>query len=125
MILVDTSVWVDHLRKGDAQLAELLDGNAVVMHPFVTGEIACGSLADRSSVLELMSDLPPATIAEPQEVLDFIHRRSLHGKGLGYVDIHLLVSTILTDGVKLWTRDKRLRTAALQLGCSHADITAH
>ena len=125
MILVDTSVWVDHLRRGDAKLAELLERGAVVMHPFVIGEIACGSLADRSSILELLQDLPMAVIADSDEVLGFIERLGLHGKGIGYVDVHLLASVQLTEGTKLWTRDKRLRAAAGDLGCAHHDTGAH
>ena len=125
MILVDTSVWVDHMRRGDTKLAELLERGAVVMHPFVIGEIACGSLADRSSVLELLQDLPMAVIAESAEVLGFIGRRGLHGRGIGYVDVHLLASVTLIEGTKLWTRDKRLRAAADDLGCAHQDTGAH
>ena len=125
MILVDTSVWVDHLRRGDTELAEFLERGVVVMHPFVIGEIACGSLADRSLILELLQDLPMAMVADSDEVLGFIERHGLHGKGLGYVDVHLLVSVALTDGTKLWTRDTRLRTAADDLDCAHPDTTAH
>ena len=125
MILVDTSVWVDHLRRGDAQLVELLERGAIVMHPFVVGEIACGSLADRSTILELLQDLPTAVVADNDEVLGFIERQGLHGKGIGYVDVHLLASIALTDGAKLWTRDKRLRAAADDLDCAHADGSAH
>jgi predicted nucleic acid-binding protein len=125
LILVDTSVWVDHLRRGDAQLAESLERGTVVMHPFVIGEIACGSLTDRSSMLQLLQDLPMAAVADSDEVLGFIERHSLHGKGLGYVDVHLLASVALTDRTKLWTRDKRLRVAADDLDCAHPDATAH
>jgi len=125
LILVDTSVWVDHLRGGDAQLADLLERTKVVMHPFVAGEIACGSLADRAPILELLQDLPAATVAEAVEVLGFIERHVLHGKGIGYVDVHLLASVALTDGAQLWTRDKRLLAAAQTLGCAFQDTTAH
>ena len=118
MILVDTSVWVDHLRRGDAQLAQLLEGAAVLMHPFVIGEIACGSLADRKGVLELLQDLPVAPVADVDELLAFVERQRLFGKGIGYVDIHLLASVALSAGAALWTRDKRLRTAADGLGCA-------
>ena len=97
MILVDTSVWVDHLRNGDALLADLLERANVVMHPFVIGEIACGSLRDRSSILELLQDLPAAVVAEGREVLGFIERHVVHGKGIGYVDVHLLASVALTE----------------------------
>ncbi len=124
MILVDTSVWVDHLRSGDARLVELLDRGQVLMHPFVIGEVACGSLGDRSLVLELLQDLPAACVAESEEVLSFIERHALHGKGIGYVDVHLLASVALTVGTKLWTRDKRLREAAEAFACAFQDTTA-
>lgn len=125
MILVDTSVWVDHLRRGDAQLAELLEGAAVITHPFIVGEIACGSLADRRTVLELLQDLPMATVAEAGEILGFIERHRLHGKGIGYVDAHLLASVALTDGAALWTRDRRLRAAADALRYSFRGSGSH
>jgi predicted nucleic acid-binding protein len=125
LILVDTSVWVDHLRSGDAQLADLLERGAVLMHPFVVGEIACGSLSDRSSILELLGDMPAAVVAEGDEVLAFIERHVLHGKGIGYVDVHLLASVALTEGASLWTRDKRLRLAAEDLGRAFRDSTSH
>ena len=125
MILVDTSVWVDHFRKGDPQLTGLLELGVVAMHPFVVGEIACGTLADRSTILELLQDLPASVVAESEEVLGFIERHRLHGKGIGYVDVHLLASVTLTDGAKLWTRDKRLRAAADALGFAHRDASVH
>ena len=125
MILVDTSVWVDHLRNGDVRLADLLERGAVLMHPFVVGEIFCGSLSDRLPILQLLRDLPAMVVAEADEVLGFIERHSLHGKGIGYVDVHLLASTALTAGARLWTRDKRLGVAAHDLGCAFQDATAH
>lgn len=125
MILVDTSVWVDHLRRGDAQLVNLLERANVAMHPFVVGEIACGSLRDRSSILELLQDLPAAVVAEGEEVLGFIERHVLHGNGIGYVDVHLLASVALTEGAKLWTRDKSLRRVAQALGCAFRDAAPH
>ena len=125
MILVDTSVWVDHLRRGDAQLVDLLERANVIMHPFVVGEIACGSLRDRSSILDLLQDLPAAAVAEGGEVLGFVERRVLHGKGIGYIDVHLLASVALTAGAKLWTRDKKLRAVANALGCAFQDAAAH
>lgn len=124
MILVDTSVWVDHLRRGDARLVDLLARASVVMHPFVVGEIACGSLRDRAPVLNLLQDLPMAVVAQSDEVLGFIDHHSLSGKGIGYVDVHLLASVALTPGAKLWTRDKKLREVADQLGLVHQD-TSH
>jgi predicted nucleic acid-binding protein len=125
LILVDTSVWVDHFRRGDAQLVDLLERATVITHPFVVGELACGILGDRSSILELLQDLPAAAVAEGEEVLGFIERHVLHGKGIGYVDVHLLASVALTEGAKLWTRDKRLRVVAQTLGCAFQDAKAH
>lgn len=97
MSLVDKSIWVDHLRRGNARLAALLDGNKVLMHPFVLGEIACGSLARRATVLELMGQLPQAAMADVDEVLGFIERHYLHGKGIGYVDVRLLASAAIDN----------------------------
>ena len=125
MILVDTSVWVAHLRSGDAGLAALLEQGAVICHPFVTGEIACGSLKSRAASLELLQDLPMAAVAEFDEVLGYIDRYKLHGKGIGYVDVHLLVATALTSGAKLWTLDRRLHAVALELGCAQSGPGTH
>ena len=124
MILVDTSVWVDHLRRGDLGLVDLLERSAVLMHPFVVGEIACGSLRDRESILELLQDLPAAVVATPDEVLKFIGSHALHGKGIGYVDVHLLASVALTPGIQLWTRDTKLHRIADSFGCAFPE-SAH
>ncbi len=124
MILVDTSVWIDHFRKGDARLVDLLERGVVVMHAFVVGELACGNLADRASTLELLQQLPTAVVAESDEVLGYIDRHKLHGKGIGYVDVHLLASAVL-GGTALWTRDKRLCEVAGSLGCAVPDLGAH
>jgi len=124
LILVDTSVWVDHLRRGDPGLVDLLERSIVIMHPFVVGEIACGSLRDRESILELLQDLPAAAVADGDEILRFIESHALHGKGIGYVDVHLLASVALTEGARIWTRDKKLRLVAQMMGCSYQD-TAH
>jgi predicted nucleic acid-binding protein len=121
LILVDTSVWVDHLRRGDAGLVDLLERSAVLMHPFVLGEIACGSLRDRESILRLLRDLPCAWVATDEEVLRFIEVNALHGKGVGYVDVHLLASVALTPDAKLWTRDSRLCRQAEYLGMAHPE----
>jgi hypothetical protein len=121
LILVDTSVWVDHLRRGDAKLVDLLERSAVVMHPFVVGEIACGNLRDRESILELLQDLPAAVVARADVVLMFIETHVLHGKGIGCVDVHLLASVALTPGTSLWTRDTKLRRMADVLGCAHPE----
>jgi predicted nucleic acid-binding protein len=120
MILVDTSVWVDHLRKGDRGLAELLTASSVLMHRFVIGELACGNLRKRDQILALLKDLPRAAVATDDEVLFFIERHALMGRGLGYVDVHLLSSAALHGTARLWTRDKRLRAAADSLGLGHA-----
>jgi predicted nucleic acid-binding protein len=95
------------------------------MHPFVVGEIACGSLRDRLSSLELLQELPAVAIAEGEDVLGFVERHVLHGKGIRYVDAHLLASVALTEGAKLWTRNKRLRLVAQAPGCAIQDTTAH
>jgi predicted nucleic acid-binding protein len=92
------------------------------MHPFVVGEIACGSLADRALTLDLLLSLPAALVAEPDEALIYLDQHSLHGKGIGYVDVHLLASAAIS-GAKLWTRDKRLRLVARGLGCALADAS--
>ncbi|PVE22519.1 VapC toxin family PIN domain ribonuclease [Microvirga sp. KLBC 81] len=122
MIIVDTSVWIDHLRAGDLGLTELLENGRVLAHPFVTGEIALGSLRQRSAVLEALRSLPQATVASDDEALMFIETRKLYGIGIGYVDAHLLTAAQLTPGVTLWTRDRRLREASMQLRLS-ADLT--
>ena len=116
MILVDASVWVDHLRAGDKQLAAALDAAEVLVHPFVLGEIACSHLRHRREVLELLDHLPSAPVATTTEVLAFIEDRKLMGRGLGYVDVHLLAATALSSELRLWTRDKRLGAVARQLG---------
>jgi len=108
MILVDTSVWVDHLRAGDDGLAELLHHGRVLMHPFVLGELALGSLLQRRLVLDSLQDLPNAITASDAEVLILIETAGLSGAGIGYVDAHLLASVRLTPDASLWTRDKRL-----------------
>lgn len=120
MILVDTSVWVDHLRKSDRGLAELLTASNVLMHPFVIGELACGNLRKRDQILALLKDLPRAGVATDNEVLFFIERHTLMGRGLGFVDVHLLASVALHGTARLWTRDKRLRAAADSLGLGRA-----
>ncbi len=109
MILVDTSVWVDHLRKGDAELEDLLEHGSVLPHPFVIGELALGRIPKRDVFLTAIGDLPKATMAEDDEVLRFISDYNLFGLGVGYIDVHLLAAVKLTAGALLWTRDKSLR----------------
>jgi predicted nucleic acid-binding protein len=116
MILVDTSIWVDHLRAADDRLALLLDHGEVLTHPSVTGELALGTLRERELIFGALQDLPQAIIASDDEVLQFIDRQSLYGRGIGYVDAHLLTAVQLTPDAALWTRDRRLQAVAVQLG---------
>jgi predicted nucleic acid-binding protein len=116
VILVDTSIWIDHLRVGDKRLIGLLDSESVLVHPFVVVEIALGNLLHRERVLRTLQDLPHASVATDQEVLRLIDRHALAGSGIGFVDAHLLAATRLTAGASLWTRDKRLFAAAERLG---------
>jgi predicted nucleic acid-binding protein len=115
VILVDTSVWIDHLRSGEPALATALEGGRVLMHHFVLGELACGNLKNRSEVLRLLGDLPAAPAATDPEALGFIERRALMGRGIGYIDVHLLASAALADVGRLWTRDRRLAAVAAEL----------
>jgi predicted nucleic acid-binding protein len=114
VILVDTSVWIDHFRNGRADLGVLLDQGDVLMHPFVASELACGNLSARESTIELLQQLRTITVADHAEVMAFIERQRLHGRGVGYVDVHLLASAAL-DGARLWTRDRHLRALATKL----------
>ena len=111
MVLVDTSVWVSHLRDGNAELANLLNDGKVLCHPLILGELACGNLKDRAVILSFLQLLPMSIEAEHDEVLSFIENNRLMGKGMGYVDVHLITSAVLTD-VPVWTLDKKLAQAA-------------
>jgi predicted nucleic acid-binding protein len=115
VILVDTSVWVEHLRAGNARLASELDAGRVLTHPFVIGELACGTLHNRRDVLALLNRLPSAPMAAHAEALEFLERRALMGRGIGFIDVHLLASVALTVAAKLWTRDRRLAEIADEL----------
>jgi len=115
MILVDTSVWIDHLRHNDPVLSELLQGRQILAHPFVVGELALGSLRQREAVLSALRDLPQSLVASDSEAQTFIERHKLYGLGIGYVDVHLLAATFLNRDARLWTRDKRLRETAARL----------
>lgn len=121
MILVDTSIWVDHLRAGNLALTAALETGDVHSHPFVIGEIACGNLKNRREVLQLLGALPGAPVATDQEALDFIERRALMGRGIGYIDVHLLASVALAGTARLWTRDKRLADVATDLHLAHRE----
>jgi len=116
VILVDTSVWIDHLRRGETALAEALDAGEVLMHPIVLGEVACGTLRHRDEVLSLMRDLPRAPVATDDEALGFIESRRLMGRDIGYADVHLLASVTLEPGAMLWTGDRRLSAVARDVG---------
>ena len=116
MILVDTSVWIDHFRAGNETLTNLLDAGEVLGHPFVIGELALGNLRQRDALLADLQDLPQAATASDEEVLNLIDREALYGRGIGYVDAHLLAASRLTVGSKLWTLDRRLHAVAANLG---------
>lgn len=118
MVLVDTSVWISHLREGNGELAALLNDGEVLCHPFIVGEIACGNLKNRTTVLSLLEALPMALVGEHKEVLAFVENNDLMGKGLGYVDVHLIVSAALT-GLSLWTFDRRLKQVSGLLNLEH------
>jgi len=113
-MLVDTSVWVEHLRRGDPTLSALLDGDEVECHPFIIGELACGSMRRRSEVLSLLRRLPQVPVASHDEVLTFIERHRLMGRGIGWIDAHLLASAALGN-TPLWSRDRRLSEVATEL----------
>ena len=120
MILVDTSVWVDHLRKDDSGMRILLDGGRVLLHPLVIGELAMGNMNRRDFVLKALRKLPQALVAREEEVLQFVSARRLFGLGIGYIDAHLLTSVQLTLGASLWTRDRRMFEVAGKLGVAIA-----
>ncbi len=116
MIIVDTSIWVDHLRRNNELLASLLDDGRVLVHPFVIGEVALGQMRQRKIILAALLDLPRSQVATEEEVLGFIERHTLSGRGVGYIDVHLLAAARLTAGAALWTRDRRLHAVADALG---------
>ncbi|MCJ2059071.1 type II toxin-antitoxin system VapC family toxin [Methylobacterium sp. J-048] len=119
MILIDTSVWIDHLREADPMMMALLGESRQRVHPFVIGELALGSLRDRSTVLGLLEKMPPAPVAESGEVMRLIADHALHGLGIGYIDTHLLASAKLVPGSRIWTRDQRLAAVSDRLGLSY------
>jgi predicted nucleic acid-binding protein len=117
MILVDTSVWIEHLRTGVSKLSSLLYDEQVFCHPFVIGELACRNLKNREEILTLLTALPRARVAEHREVLHLLETERLYGRGIGWIDAHLLASTLLS-GCSLWTLDKSLRRTAAGLNIS-------
>ena len=118
MVLVDTSIWVDHLRKGNRHLEKLLLDAEVVCHSFVIGELACGKLENRAEILSLLQSLPSTSTIDLDEYLYFIDQNHLYGFGIGFVDIHLLASAKLAD-IPIWTADKKLREVAINLNISY------
>lgn len=118
MILADTSIWVAHLRLADPTLGMRLRAREILSHPFVIGELAMGNLGQRAAKLQLLDELPKAVVASHDEVMTLIEQHGLHGLGVGYIDMHLLASTRLTPGARLWTRDQRLHAVGAQMGVS-------
>jgi len=123
VILVDTAVWIDHLRAGNQRLSLLLERGQVVAHPWVIGELALGNLQRRSEILGLLMGLPRATVATDEEILELINRQALYGSGIGYVDAQLLTSTRLTEDCRLWTLEARLSSVAARVGVVAPQIT--
>ena len=118
MTLVDSSVWIDHLRHGNASLSELLEADQALCHPFIVGELACGNLRSRATTIELLQTLPAAPVAEHREVFVLIERQRLMACGIGWIDVHLLASALLVRAV-IWTYDRPLAKVARRLGvCS-------
>jgi predicted nucleic acid-binding protein len=116
MMLIDSSIWIDHLRATDTRLSALLTRKEAVVHPFVLGELLLGMVANRPALMETFSDLPQAKVATPGEVLVVIDRHRLYGRGIGYVDGHLIASALLMIETRIWSRDRRLMTIAGELG---------
>ena len=121
MVLVDTSVWINHLRNNDPQLEKLLFDGSVVCHPHIIGELACGNIKNRQEIISLLQALPQISLVDFKEFLYFIEQNQLHGKGIGFVDIHLLASAKL-DRIPLWTADKRLQSASVELDLKYKII---
>jgi predicted nucleic acid-binding protein len=119
LILADTSVWVDHLRASDSHLAALLRDGMVLIHPFIIGELALGNLRQREIILTSLGDLPHANVATDTEVLHYIDSNALAGRGIGFIDAHLLAAVALNGSAALWTKDKRLHGIAVQLGLAY------
>ena len=115
MILVDSSIWIEHLRKGSRELSGLLYDLQVLTHPFVVGELACGNLRNRKEILQLLKELPEATVGQHGEVLQLLESHKLMGQGIGWIDAHLLTSSLLS-GAPLWTNDRKMRSVSAALG---------
>jgi predicted nucleic acid-binding protein len=118
VILVDTSIWIDHFRHGDAELRRIIHDDRLLCHPFIVGELALGSLRERDAVIAFLAAQREATIATHSEVMTTIDRYAIFSMGIGYTDVHLLTSTLLDRRSSLWTRDKRLAAAAQKVGAT-------
>jgi predicted nucleic acid-binding protein len=116
VILADSSIWIDHLHKRDEMLADFLERERILLHPFVIGEVALGHIRNRALVVHNLQQQPRAVVASDNEVLNLIDHEKLAGTGIGYVDAHLVASVRLTAGSSLWTRDRRLNDVAQRLG---------
>ena len=118
MVLVDTSVWIEYFRKGHARLEELLNNTDVSIHPFIIGELACGTIKNREEILNLLQTLDSSPEISLQEILRFIEMNKLQGKGIGFIDVNLLASSLLSD-CRLWTNDKKLHNIAQKMGIAY------
>jgi predicted nucleic acid-binding protein len=118
MILADTSVWIDHLRTVDDKMLSLIKVRMVLCHPYVIGEIILGSLRNRDEILSNLQDFPQAPVAQGEDILQLIATHKLFGRGIGYVDAHLVASSLLQSGAQLWSRNKKLKAVAVELGIS-------
>jgi predicted nucleic acid-binding protein len=125
VILVDTSVWADHLRRSDPTMTALLEAGDILVHAFIIGELALGNLPKRDEVIEDLTDLPHIGAATDEEVLHLIEVHRLYGTGIGYVDAHLLAAVRISPGTSLWTRDRRLAAVAERLSPPHIAIVTH
>jgi predicted nucleic acid-binding protein len=121
MILVDTSVWADHLRKESPRLVQMLEETRVLIHPFVIGELACGNLPDRGATIRFLTEIPVVPVATHAETMVFLASHTLWGRGVGYIDMHLLASVLLKGDALLWTRDRRLAAVAKELDIAWRD----
>ena len=117
-VLVDTSVWIKHLREGDQKLIRLLEQGSVSCHPFIIGEIACGGIKNRYEIISLLNDLPSTDIIDHSDIMEFIETRKIMSKGIGYIDVHLLGSALVSE-IPLWTYDQALKKIAIELSIAH------
>ena len=118
MVLADSSIWIDHFCKANDELKELLNSDRILTHPFILGELCIGNFRKRDVVLTMLKLLPKAIVASDEEVGVFIEKHQLYGLGVGYIEMHLLASAILTK-TRLWTGDKKLKEIAINLGCAY------